>query len=80
MKSKDLDYAIIIVMVLSGLYVILTGLLMDLLALPMLVFHNHAGYISAILAGIHLLRNWRKVKIVLQKRREIFLKHKQIQL
>ncbi len=75
MKSKDLDYAIIIIMVLSGLYVILTGLLMDLLALPMLVFHNYAGYISAVLAGIHLIRNWRRAKIVLRKRRGIFLKY-----
>ncbi|MFC1975465.1 hypothetical protein ACFLXQ_03590 [Chloroflexota bacterium] len=68
MKSKDLDYAIIILMILSSLYVTFTGLVMDLLDLPMLVFHNYAGYISVVLAGIHLIRNWRRVKIFLRGR------------
>ena len=71
MKSKDLDYLIIIIMVLCGLYVALTGLVMDVLDLPMLVFHNYAGYVSTILAGIHLFRNWRRARSFLWKRAKI---------
>jgi hypothetical protein len=60
-------------MVLSSLYVALTGLEMDLLDLPMLVFHNYAGYISVVLAGIHLIRNWRRVKTFLRRRSGMLL-------
>ena len=62
MNSKGLDYLIIIMIVLCGLYVALTGLVMDVLNLPVLVFHNYAGYISTVLAGVHLMRNWGRVK------------------
>ncbi|MBN1993572.1 MAG: hypothetical protein JW953_12805 [Anaerolineae bacterium] len=71
MQSKNLDYLIIIIMVLCGLYAALTGLVMDVLNLPMLIFHNYAGYISTILAGIHLARNWERVKIVLRRGKRI---------
>ena len=67
MRSKDLDHLIIITMVLCGLYVALTGLVMDVLSLPMLVFHNYAGYISTVLAGVHLIRNWQRVKSFLHR-------------
>jgi hypothetical protein len=77
MKRKDLDYLIIIVMTLCGLYVTLTGLVMDVLNLPMLIFHNYAGYASAILAGVHLIRNWRRVKSFLWKKTETLFNHGQ---
>ncbi len=77
MQSKDLDYLIIIIMVLCGLYVALTGLVMDVLDLPMLVFHNYAGYASAILAGVHLVRNWRRVRYFLWERVGASFNHRQ---
>ena len=77
MKRKDLDYLIIIIMVLCGLYVALTGLVMDVLNLPMLVFHNYAGYVSMVLAGVHLIRNWRRVKFFLWKRAETSFNYRQ---
>ena len=76
--QSNLDYLIIIIMVLCGFYVALTGLVMDVLNLPMLVFHNYAGYISTILAGIHLIRNWRRVKSFLWKRAKISFNYRQI--
>jgi hypothetical protein len=35
-------------------YVAITGLVMDLLNLPMIAFHDYAGYACAALAGVHL--------------------------
>jgi hypothetical protein len=78
MKSKDLDYLIITMMVLCGLYVALTGLVMDVLDLPMLIFHNYAGYISTVLAGVHLVRHWRRIRYFLWKRGGASFNHKQI--
>jgi hypothetical protein len=62
MKRKDLDYAVIAAMLVSGFYTALTGLLMDLLDLPLFALHDHAGYACAVLAGAHLVLNWKKVK------------------
>jgi hypothetical protein len=73
MQSKNLDYLIITIMVLCGLYVALTGLVMDLLDLPMLIFHNYAGYASTVLAGVHLIRNWRRVKFFLMEKSRDFI-------
>ncbi len=68
MKRKNLDYIIIAVMFLSGLYTALTGLVMNLLDLRLLAFHHHAGYVCTILAGIHLILNWKKVRAFLRRR------------
>lgn len=68
MKRKDLDYVIIATMFASGLYTALTGLLMDLLDLPLLAGHDGAGYTCAVLAGLHLILNWKKVKGFLRRR------------
>jgi hypothetical protein len=62
MRRRNLDYIIIAIMFLSGLYTTLTGLAMHVLDLHVLAFHHYAGYACAILAGIHLLLNWKKVK------------------
>ena len=70
MKRRNLDYMLIVAMFLSGLYTVLTGLVADLLGIRLLAFHLHyyAGYTCAILAGIHLVLNWKKFKA--------FLRHK----
>jgi hypothetical protein len=68
MKRRDLDYAVIAAMLVSGSYTALTGLLMDLLDLPLFAFHDCAGYVCAVLAGVHLVLNWKKVKGFLRYR------------
>jgi hypothetical protein len=68
MKRKDLDYAVIAAMLASGSYTALTGLLMDLLALPLLAGHDGAGYTCAVLAGLHLVLNRKKVRGFLRRR------------
>jgi hypothetical protein len=62
MKRKDLDYVVIATMLASGSYTALTGLLMDLLDLPLLAWHDGAGYTCAVLVGLHLILNGKKVK------------------
>ena len=62
MKRKSLDYAVIVAMLVIGFYVAITGLVMDLLNLPMIAFHDYAGYACAVLAGVHLSLNWKRIK------------------
>jgi hypothetical protein len=68
MRRRNLDYIIIAAMLLSGLYTATTGVVMDLLDLPLLALHHYAGYACAILAGIHLFFNWKKVEAFLGRR------------
>ncbi|MCP4540013.1 MAG: hypothetical protein GY832_22975 [Chloroflexi bacterium] len=70
MKRRNFDYIIIVVMLLSGLYTLLTGLVADLLGIRLMAFHLHyyAGYACAILAGIHLVINWKKIRAFLRRR------------
>ena len=68
MKRRNLDYAIIAIMLASGFYVAITGLVMDLLNLPIIVFHNYAGYACSVLAGVHLGLNWKRIKGFLRRR------------
>jgi hypothetical protein len=70
MKRRNLDYIIIVAMFLSGLYTMLTGLVADLLGIRLLAFHHHyhVGYTCVILAGIHLILNWKKFKVFLRCR------------
>ena len=70
MKRRNLDYVIIAAMFLSGLYTLLTGLVADLLGIRLLAFRRHyyAGYACAILAGVHLILNWKKFKAFLRHR------------
>jgi UDP-N-acetylmuramyl pentapeptide synthase len=67
MKRRDLNYAVIVVMFLSGLYTAFTGLVMDLLNVPLFAFHNYAGYAFAALMGLHLVLNWKRIKAFLQR-------------
>jgi SagB-type dehydrogenase family enzyme len=61
MRRKDLDYAVIAVMVLSGLYVTVTGVVADLLGLNQFVYHRYAGYVCAGFILLHVAINWRRV-------------------
>jgi SagB-type dehydrogenase family enzyme len=68
MRRKDLDYLVIVVMFLSGLYVAITGLVTDLLGLHQFAFHRYAGYIWAAMAVLHLILNWGRVTAYLRRR------------
>lgn len=68
MKRKSLDYAVIVAMLVSGFYVAITGLVMDLLNLPMIDSHDYAGYACAVVAGIHLSLNGKRIKGFLRYR------------
>lgn len=59
MKRKDWDYVVIAATLLCGGYTALTGLVMDVLNMPLMIFHDYAGYACTILAGIHVMLNWK---------------------
>ncbi|MBE9507553.1 MAG: SagB/ThcOx family dehydrogenase [Chloroflexi bacterium] len=68
MRRKDLDYAVIIAMLVSGLYVTITGLVADVFGLHQFALHSYAGYICAALAALHLILNWTQVTAYLRHR------------
>lgn len=68
MKRKDLDYVIIAALVVSGLYVTLSGLIADVFGFPRIALHSTAGYICAGLGAAHLTLNRRRVKAYLRRR------------
>lgn len=68
MRRIDLDYLVIVALLTSGLYVVITGLVMDLFGLHRFFLHIFAGYASATLAGLHLVLNWRRVTTYLRRR------------
>lgn len=68
MKQIDLDYIVIVALLLNGLYVTLTGLVMDLFGSPRFFWHSYAGYLSVALVGIHLAFNWGRVRAYLRRR------------
>ena len=68
MKRLDLDYLIVAALLMSGLYVLLTGLLMDLLGSTGFYFHSYVGYVCTALAGLHLALNWNRVAAYLRRR------------
>lgn len=61
MRRKGLDYAVIAVMVLSGLYVTVTGVIADLLGLHQFFYHRYAGYVCAGFILLHVALNWQRV-------------------
>jgi len=67
-RRKDLDYAVIAAMFLSGVYVTVSGLVMDVLGLHQFVLHVQAGYVCAALAVVHLALNWGRVMAYLRHR------------
>lgn len=68
MVRKDLDYAVIAAMLLSGLYVASTGLVMDIFGLHRFAFHPFAGYAFAALVGLHLILNWSRVTAFVRRK------------
>mgnify|MGYP006301468733 CR=1 FL=1 len=77
MRRKDLDYAVIAVMVLSGLYVTVTGVVADVFGLHQFIYHRYAGYVCASFILLHVALNWRRVTVYLgrlfsgRRRREV---------
>lgn len=65
MRRIDLDYIIIAGLLLSGMYVSITGMMTDLLGLQRFAFHRYAGYLSAALATLHVALNWGRIKAYL---------------
>lgn len=68
MRRKDLDYLVIAAMLLSGLYVTISGLIAWLFGFPQFFLHRYAGYVCAALAVLHLILNWRQVTAYLRWR------------
>jgi SagB-type dehydrogenase family enzyme len=68
MRRKDLDYLVIAAMLLTGLYVTVTGLIADLFGFPQIAWHPTVGYVCAALAAVHLALNWRQVTAYLRRR------------
>jgi SagB-type dehydrogenase family enzyme len=68
MRQIDLDYLVIVGLLATGLYVAITGLVMDMFGFPRFLGHNYVGYAGAILAGLHLVFNWGRVKTYLRRR------------
>lgn len=67
MKRRDLDYLVIAVMLTTGLYVTVTGLVADLFGLHQFVFHAHAGYICAAATLTHIGLNGRRILAYLRR-------------
>lgn len=68
MKLVDLDYLVIVALLVSGLYVAISGLVMDLFGLHQVLWHNYAGYAAATLTGLHLVINWERLAAYLRRR------------
>jgi SagB-type dehydrogenase family enzyme len=68
MRGKDFDYLVIAAMLLSGLYVTLSGLIAGLFGFPQFFLHRYAGYTCAALVLLHLVLNWRRVTAYLRQR------------
>jgi hypothetical protein len=68
MKRKDWDTIVIAATLLSGGYTALTGLLTDLLNMPLPVFHDYAGYACTALAAAHAILNWKTMVEYLKRR------------
>lgn len=75
MKHKDLDYVIIAATLLCGFYTALTGLVMDLLNMPLPIFHDYAGYACTALAGVHVILNRKKIVGYARHRVALFVKN-----
>jgi hypothetical protein len=77
MKRKDWDTIVIAATLLSGGYTALTGLLIDLLNMPLPVFHDYAGYTCTVLVAVHAILNWRTMVGYLKRRVGLFGKNPQ---
>lgn len=67
MRRRDLDYVVIAAMLVSGLYVTVTGLVSDLLGLHQFAFHRYAGYACAAFVLLHIVLNGRRIATYLRR-------------
>lgn len=68
MTRRDLDYLVIFGMLLSGLYVTVTGIVSDLFGLHQFIYHSLAGYVCAGFIALHVVLNWPRVTAYLGRR------------
>ena len=68
MRHRGLDYLVIAAMFVTGLYVMFSGLVMDVFGLHQFALHATAGYVCAGLGALHLALNWGRVRAYLRGR------------
>ncbi|ESA32065.1 nitroreductase [Leptolyngbya sp. Heron Island J] len=68
MQRRDLDYIVITLLVVSSIYVFLTGVIADTMGLHHFGFHSQVGYLWMSLAVLHLMQTWVRVKAFAQHR------------
>lgn len=61
MRRIDFDYVVIFLLLLTGVYVFLTGLIADLMGLNRFAYHPTAGYVFMALTACHLILNWKRI-------------------
>lgn len=69
MRRSDFDYIVIAAMLVSGLYVTVTGLMADLFGIHQVDFHNYAGYLCVGLALLHVALNAQRIGVYLRQLR-----------
>jgi SagB-type dehydrogenase family enzyme len=67
MRRRDLEYAVIAAMFLSGVYVTISGLIAGLFGFPQFFLHRYAGYICTGLIAVHLILHWRRITAYLRR-------------
>ena len=67
MKKKTIDLIILGLLFACLLYTALTGLIMQSLQVPMIIFHDQAGYVATILCIVHLVRKRDRLKAYFRK-------------
>jgi SagB-type dehydrogenase family enzyme len=60
-RRRDLDYIVIAAMLVTGLYVTLTGVIADLFGLHQFAYHASAGYLCAGFVLLHIILNGRRI-------------------
>ncbi len=68
MRRRDWDYLIIATMLVSGLYVTVSGVVAGIFGFPQFAWHAYAGYLCAILVGVHLILNGSRIMTYVRQR------------
>lgn len=66
MKRKKMDLWIMIVLIFCLAYAALTGILMHTLHVPLIIFHDQAGYGALMMAFVHIVRKRDQLKTYFQ--------------
>ena len=61
MRRTDLNYIVIALLIGGSIYLLLTGLIMDLMGLHSFAFHAAVGYGWVALAIVHLILSWKQL-------------------